>query len=439
MKTATGNLATEGSAFSAKLCAASVTFHPQRLVMPLQLSSGIIEEITEARVTAEVEVADAKQKGRGHGSIYLSGLWAWPQSSLDHDQKDAALREFSERIVDAFPSLLDREALHPLEMGLKLHDWACNQLPSHADIPPLARAMCASPLDAAIHDAVGIALKRSAFDFYEIPASTPSADHYFPETGAIRAVSQVLQQPRTELSAWLIINKDDDLQTTVADAIRRRGFHCFKLKITGKDNVADVARTVEIYQLLNELGVESPQIVVDSNEANPDAASVNDYLQMLENVSAGAYEALKYLEQPTSRDLINHCYDWHEVASRKPVMLDEALTDLSILNVAKTQGWSGLALKTCKGHSMLLACAAWARQNDMLISLQDLTNPGISLIHAALVGAYLPTINGAELNSPQFTPAANQDFLPRLSSLFEPQGGVHQLPSPIPSGLGSCL
>jgi hypothetical protein len=54
----------------------------------------------------------------------------------------------------------------------------------------------------------------------------------------------------------------------------------------------------------------------------------------------------------------------------------------------------------------------------MLLSLQDLTNSGIALIHGALVGAHLPTINGAELNSPLFTPAANAEFLPRLSSLF---------------------
>ena len=75
----------------------------------------------------------------------------------------------------------------------------------------------------------------------------------------------------------------------------------------------------------------------------------------------------------------------------------------------------------------------------MSISLQDLTNPGISLIHAALVGAHLPTINGAELNSPQFTPAANQEFAERLPELFVPRDGVHRLPSKMPVGLGSSL
>src|SRR5262249_3975644 len=112
---------------------------------------------------------------------------------------------------------------------------------------------------------------------------------------------------------------------------------------------------------------------------------------------------------------------------------------LEVLAEAERQSYSGLALKTCKGHSMLLVCAAWARERGMLLTLQDLTNPGIALIHGALVGSHLPTVNGAELNSPQFTPAANEEFAERLPELFEPRAGCHVLPSPIPIGLGSTL
>jgi len=109
------------------------------------------------------------------------------------------------------------------------------------------------------------------------------------------------------------------------------------------------------------------------------------------------------------------------------------------LEEALAQGWSGLALKTCKGHSFALTVAAWAVENGMLLSLQDLTNPGLSMIHAALFAAYVPTINGVELNSPQYTPAANAEWLPRLSCLFEPTDGIHRLPDEIPPGLGSVL
>ena len=86
---------------------------------------------------------------------------------------------------------------------------------------------------------------------------------------------------------------------------------------------------------------------------------------------------------------------------------------------------------------MLLAAAAWAKRHDMLISLRTSQIPGSHCSRAALVGSHLPTINGAELNSPQFTPEANVDFLPHLQELFEPRKGVHRLPRNIPNGLGS--
>jgi L-alanine-DL-glutamate epimerase-like enolase superfamily enzyme len=225
----------------------------------------------------------------------------------------------------------------------------------------------------------------------------------------------------------------------IPNACAKSGYRCFKLKITGRDNVEDVRRTIEVHRAAQSIGIAKPTLVIDSNEANPDATSVLDYLDRLESHDGDAYRALAYIEQPTARDIVNAPFDWRPVAQRKPVLLDEGLIDLSILEVARQQGWSGFALKTCKGHSMLLATAAWAHSHDLLLSVQDLTNPGISLIHGALVGAHLPTINGAELNSPQFTPAANEEFIPRLNSLFSPRDGLHYLPADMPDGLGSKL
>ncbi|MFV0338054.1 MAG: hypothetical protein ACK5LK_07415, partial [Chthoniobacterales bacterium] len=52
----------------------------------------------------------------------------------------------------------------------------------------LGRAVCASPFDAAIHDAVGQALQNSAFHFYDKEDEIPSADCYFPNKGAVAAI-----------------------------------------------------------------------------------------------------------------------------------------------------------------------------------------------------------------------------------------------------------
>ncbi|MCC6492710.1 MAG: mandelate racemase/muconate lactonizing enzyme family protein [Pirellulales bacterium] len=416
---------------------AHVSFRTQRLVTPLRLSSGAIESVTEAVASVAIEINGRRQAG--WGVIYLSDLWAWPDSSLKHDERDAALRRCCELIAHELSHAFREQRGHPLELGLRLHDWACHGLSQTPSPSLLARAMCASPFDAAIHDAAGIALGRSAFALYDEPAEIPSADPYFPQVGACRAIADTLTPPRRELPAWFVVSKDDAVASNLAPAVRRHGYRCFKLKLTGRDPRADAQRTAEVYRTAVSCGSLAPRLTGDPNEASPSVESVLEYLEQLRIADAEAFAALEYLEQPTSRYIQAQPCDWQEVAARKPVLLDEGLTDLAMLEEARRQHYSGLALKTCKGHSMLLTAAAWARKHNMLISLQDLTNPGLALIHAALVGAHLPTINGAELNSPQFTPAANADFAARMPELFQPRGGVHRLPQAIPHGLGSTF
>jgi L-alanine-DL-glutamate epimerase-like enolase superfamily enzyme len=422
------------------IVSAQVEFGPQRLKIPLVLSSGPIDSVTEAVVSLRVRTNSKEAIGRG--SIYLSDLWAWPDPRYTHEQRDALLQDFCRDIAEGLNLLADSEPLHPLELGLRLHNVICHgpNVPERfKEIPILARAMCLSPFDAAIHDGVGIALRKSAFEFYDEPAAIPSADDLFPHSSAIAAIGDVIRPPQREIPAWLIVGKNDDLQRDVRPWAVDRGYRCFKLKIMGKESGVDAARTAEVYQAAKSWGVSDPWLSVDSNEANPDAQSVMDYLQRLESLDGGAFHALKYLEQPTGRDIRQYRFDWHEITKRKPVLLDEGLTSLSLLHEAAKQGWNGLALKTCKGHSFALVAAAWAKTHDMLLSLQDLTNPGYSFIHAALFAAFVPTINGVELNSPQFTPDANAQWSRRLPDLFEPRDGMHRLPEEIPVGLGSGL
>ena len=411
--------------------AASVEFIEQPFLTPLQISSGLITKATEARVNVTVRVGE--HEGTGRGSIYLSDLWAWPGPTPDRAAKDKAMRELCEAIARSLFTLCGGEAAHPLELGLRLHHAL-----SVPDMPLLAPAVCASPFDAAIHDAVGQALALSAFRFYESDAPIPSADRWFPRGGALRAIREVLRPPVQTLKAWWLVSAKDDLEHAVRPAVAKNGIHCFKIKLLAHDNTADAVRTAQVYQAARSWGL-SPTLSIDSNEGNPSAAAVVDYLEQLESLDPAAYASLAYLEQPTARDIAASPQDWRAVAKRKAVLLDEGLTSLDLLPLALEQHWSGLALKTCKGHSFSLVAAAWARQNNRLLSLQDLTNPGYSAIHAFLFGAHLATLNGVELNSPQYTPAANRPWLPALSGLFEPHAGAHHLHQPGAPGLGSSL
>ena len=48
----------------------------------------------------------------------------------------------------------------------------------------------------------------------------------------------------SSLPAWYIVGIEEPLETTLVPAIRQHGYWCFKLKLTGRDNLRDVARTV---------------------------------------------------------------------------------------------------------------------------------------------------------------------------------------------------
>lgn len=429
----------------ARVIDAEVAFVQQTLAKPLVLSSGPIRELTEAQVRVRVRVGDAEATGRG--SIYLSDLWSWPDPALTHAVRDAALRDYCVTLARGLAQLCGEPA-HPLELGLRLHEQIAHGSASHArdaasatlHPPILARAMAASPFDAAIHDAVGRALGRSAFALYADPAPIPSADSLFPCLGAVGTIAGMLRpEPARAFDVWLIVGKDDDLERDLRPWIAGRGVRAFKLKIMGRDAGVDAARTVAVFRAARAMGVARPRLTVDSNEANPDAASVLDYLDRLAAADAEAFAALEYLEQPTGRDIRLHRHDWRAVSRLKPVMLDEGLTSIDLLEEAAAQGWTGLALKTCKGHSFALLAAAWAHRRGMPCSLQDLTNPGLSMIHAGLFAAWVPTVNGVELNSPQFTPAANAEFAPRFPGFFEPRDGTHRLPAEVGPGLGAAM
>lgn len=422
--------------YSTRVISADISFQEQELVKPLILSTGAIERITQATATVSVLVGGVE--GTGHGSIYLSDLWAWPDPSRSHHERDQLLRALTTRIGMQLGDLVGGEPAHPLELGLRLHH-SVNHIsdPRYTDVPVLARSMCLSPFDAAIHDAAGIALNRSSFALYDVPVAIPSADAFFPD-GVCKAISSSLRgKPLTAIPAWLVVGKNDDLESDIRPWIQHRGYRCLKLKLMGRDNRIDVQRTLDVFNAVRSFGAQDIRLSIDSNEANPDAESVYDYLLRLRAASPGAFDALQYVEQPTGRDITQHRFDWRRVTKLKPVLLDEGLTDLSLFKDAEEQGWSGFALKTCKGHSFTLIAAGWAMQKDLIISLQDLTNPGYAMIHAALLGAYLPTINGAELNSPQFTPAANEPWLTTWPGLFLPGDGVHRLAAGTEIGLGS--
>ena len=66
----------------------------------------------------------------------------------------------------------------------------------------------------------------------------------------------------------------------------------------------------------------------------------------------------------------------HEAAKLRPVVIDESLTDLESLLLAREMGYTGVALKACKGQTQAMLMAAAAQKFGMFLCVQDLTCPG---------------------------------------------------------------
>jgi len=87
-------------------------------------------------------------------------------------------------------------------------------------------------------------------------------------------------------------------------------------------------------------------------------------------------------------------------------------------------GYTGAALKACKGQSAMMVIASVAEKNKMFLCVQDLTCPGASLIQSASLAAHVPDVKAIEANSRQFVPAANRGWEKRFPGVFHITDGT---------------
>jgi hypothetical protein len=100
-------------------------------------------------------------------------------------------------------------------------------------------------------------------------------------------------------------------------------------------------------------------------------------------------------------------------------------------------GYTGVALKACKGQSHAMLMAAAAQKFGMFLCVQDLTCPGASLIHSAGIAARVPGNAGIEANARQYVPAASAAWEPRFPGLFTIRDGMMATGQLTGPGLGA--
>ena len=147
----------------------------------------------------------------------------------------------------------------------------------------------------------------------------------------------------------------------------------------------------------------------DFNEKCANVEYVLDFFAKIGERSPTALGRLQYIEQPTHRDLrANPKNRMHRAAEIKPIVIDESLVDLESLLLSREMGYSGVALKTCKGHSGALLMAAAAQKYGMFLCVQDLTCPGASFLHSASLAARIPRRGSHRRQRPSVLPSRQQ-------------------------------
>lgn len=398
---------------------------------------------------------------QGFGSMPLGNIWSFPSKTLTYDQTLAAMKKLVERIARITAE--HPEAGHPIDLTHALepryHQAAAEvtkELKLAEPIPVLCTLVSASPFDAALHDAFGKAHGLNCFHTYGPDFMSHDLGHYLGAKFEGETLDRyVLKEPKPRMPLYHLVGAldpitagdvkeriGDGLPNTLPEWIQFNGLTHFKIKLNGDDLGWDVERVVKTDRVIEEAqrqrGVAKWQYSLDFNERCRDVGYLLEFLHRLKEQAAAGFERIQYIEQPTARDLkANRGNVMHEAAKLRPVVIDESLLDLESLYLAKEMGYTGVALKACKGQSQSVLLAAAAQKEKMFLCVQDLTCPGASLIQSASLAAWIPGIAAIECNSRQYCPAANEAWAGRFPGIFRIGDGMMQTACLTGKGIGA--
>lgn len=410
---------------------------------PYKFGGVPVDRATILNVKVTVQTRDGKT-ATGFGSMPLGNIWSFPSREMSYDttldaMKILALNLASATVYDDYSHPIDiNHALEP--EYLKAAAKVSEQLKLSTPIPKLCTLVTASPFDAAIHDAFGKAHNRSCYQTYGRDLMTRDLSHYLDQSFKGEYLDRyILPQPKPRiamfhsvggadavLSSELKQRINDGLPETLAEWIKYNGLTHIKIKLQGEDLKWDIERTINIDRTASEIRPATDwKYCVDFNERCPNVEYVLEYLRQVKEQTPVGFNRILYLEQPTARDLKNNRENvMHVAAKLRPVVIDESLTELESLLLAREMGYTGVALKACKGQSQAMLMAAAAQKYKMFLCVQDLTCPGAALIHSAGIAAHVPGVSGIEANARQYMPAANKPWEARFPGLFNVKNGM---------------
>ncbi|MDQ2945750.1 MAG: hypothetical protein M3Y27_07380, partial [Acidobacteriota bacterium] len=384
---------------------------------PMKFRGTVVDRVTLLNVSIRCETHFGTVEG--FGSMPLGNVWAFPSVRLPYGDTLAAMKQLALSVGAITESCRIED--HPIEINHQLEPQyfeAADALAIGEPMPRLCALVVASPFDAALHDAYGKAHGLSCYDTYGPDHMKRDLGHYLDEQFQGEYLDRyVSRRPAESLALYHLVGALDALTEadltarlgdgtpeTVEEWVRAEAVDHIKIKLDGNDLDWDVNRVVAVDRVLTAFKLGANWCYsLDFNERCENVEYVLDCLARVRESSAPAFARIQYVEQPTHRNLFAAgTPDMHAAAKIKPVVIDESLVDYQSLLRARELGYSGVALKACKGQSNALLMAAAAQKFGMFLCVQDLTCPGASLVQSVGLAAHVPPIRAVESNARQY-------------------------------------
>ncbi len=425
----------------------SISYEEYKYRTPIKFGGHVLDRATILNVNCSVRTGDGRVT-KGFGSMPLGNIWSFPSKVLTYEQTLGAMQALAERMAKITAGY--KEFGHPIDIN-----WAVDPEYRKAaaevserqhlaePIPPLCTLVTASAFDAAVHDAFGKAHGLNCYHTYGPEYMKYDLEHYLgPAYKGEYPSRYVTQEPKRRMPLYHLVSAidpieetditkriNDGLPETLPEWIRYNGLTHFKIKLNGDDRKWDVERVLRVDRVVTqtqkERGAKDWVYSLDFNEKCPNVQYLLDFLHEVKEKSPGGYERIQYVEQPTARDLKAHPENvMQEAAKLRPVVIDESLVDVEALLLSQKMGYTGAALKACKGQSHMMLIASVAEKHKLFLCVQDLTCPGASLIQSAALAAHVPGVAAIEANARQFMPAANRAWESRFPGIFHITDGT---------------
>ncbi|MCH2125195.1 MAG: mandelate racemase/muconate lactonizing enzyme family protein [Pirellulaceae bacterium] len=426
---------------------------------PIKFGGRVVNDVVLLNVAVEVETHDGK-RATGEGSMPIGNVWAWPSNNVSADESFAAMKTFGLRVAQSANEC--QTAGHPIEIthqfATSYDGLAKDVIVEHAlgePMPTLAQMVAASPFEAAIHDAFGKVHDQNSYDLLGADYCNADLSQFLNDDFRGEYLdAYTLRSPKPSMPLYHLVGAldplaegdistriNDGLPETLGEWILADGLTHLKIKLNGEDLDWDVERVANIEMVSQQAqakrNCQEWFYSLDFNEKCENVQYILDFLARLQEQSASALERVQYIEQPTHRDLrANPENRMHEAAQIKPVVIDESLVDFETLLLAREQGYSGVALKACKGQTEALLMGAAAQKYNLFLCVQDLTCVGRSFLHSASLAARIPTVAAIEGNGRQYCPAGNEGWNQQFPGMFNISTGTVQTSELAGHGLG---